>query len=189
MNKMNMFFLSVSLITCSFILFLSSCEITTTYPRDTSLAGSTSISHHRIKECRGIFGKDSLENFQSDGRSILTTGKVSDEKMDLFCLTKWGNESIEVFFPVIPLSGEPYNVNFDYSATDAKVKYNTTEWEPVNASINGLIKRVDFDNVRNSVKSTKSESDPTTFRYACDINISCIVNGKNLTLKITSIEP
>jgi|GEM_PF-4182284 hypothetical protein len=181
--------LSVSLITCSFILFLSSCEVTTTYPRDTSLAGSTSIDYRRIKECKGIFGEDSLENFQSDGSSVLTTGKVSDEEMDLFCLTKWGDQSIDIFFPVIPLSGEPYNVNFDYSATDAKVKYNTTEWEPVNASIHGWIKRVDFDNARNAVKSTKSESDPATFRYACDINISCIVNGQNLTLKITSIEP
>ena len=60
--------------------------------------------------------------------------------MDLFCLTKWGDESIEIFFPVIPLSGEPYNVNFDYSATNAKVKYNTSEWQTVSASINGWIK-------------------------------------------------
>lgn len=186
---MKKFIVSVSLITCSLILFLPSCVITEPpLNRDTSLAGSTSINFRQIKECKGIFGEDSLENFQSNA-SVLTTGKVSDEEMTLFCRTKWGDESIEISFQVIPLSGEPYNVNFDYSATDAKVKYNTTEWEPVNASIKGWIKRIDFDNARNTVKSNKSESDPATFRYACDINISCILNGKNLTLKITSIKP
>ena len=185
-NKMKRIFL----IACSFIMLLSGCDneiITTSYPLDTSLAGSVFIDSRQITRCHGTFGENSLKNFQSN-ESVIGIGKVSDEEIHLFCHTKWGDEWIDLSSEAIPLSGEPYNVNFDYSATTAKVKYNTTEWQTVSASFNGWIKRVDFDNTRNALKSNKNENDPPTFHYECDINISCIFEGEKLTLNITSIE-
>ncbi|MDD4592215.1 MAG: hypothetical protein PHG06_17585 [Parabacteroides sp.] len=188
---MKILYLSVSLFACSFILFLSGCnnndEISTTYPLDTSLAGSVFIDSRQITKIKGTFDENSLENFQSN-ESVIGIGKVSDEEIHLFCHTKWGDEWIDFSSEAIPLSGEPYNVNFDYSSR-AKVMYNTTEWQTVSASINGWIKRVGFDDARNVGKSNYSLGDPPTFHYACDINISCILNGKKLTLNISSIAP
>ena len=137
-------------------------------------------------DCKGTYGEILLKNFQSN-ESVITIGKVSDEEIYLFCQTKWGDEWIDLSSEVIPLSGEPYNVKFNTSATSTKVKYNTPEWQTVSTSFNGWIKRVDFDNTRNTLKSNKNENDPPTFHYECDINISCILKGLKLTLNITSI--
>lgn len=186
-NKMKRNFL----IACSFIMLLSGCDnemVTTTYPLDTSLAGSVFIDSRQIKKCDAIFGENSLGDFQSN-ESVISIGKVSDEEIHLFFHTKWGDEWIDFSSDAIPLSGEPYDVNFNHSASNAKVKYNTNEWQTISASINGWIKRIDFDKPNSVVKSKNNVNDPPTFLYECDINISCIVNGEKLVLKITSISP
>ena len=186
-NKMKRIFL----IACSFIMLLSGCDnemITTSYPLDTSLAGSVFIDSRQITKCDAIFGENSLRDFQPN-ESVIGIGKVSDEEIHLFFHTKWGDEWIDFSSDAIPLFGEPYNVDFDHLGTNSKVKYNNTEWQIVSASINGWIKRVDFDNTRNTLKSKKNVNDPPTFLYECDINISCIVNGETLALNITSISP
>lgn len=156
---MKILFLFVSLIACSFSLFWSGCsndKETTIYPPpyDTSIAGSTSIDLRLIKECKGVYGEDPLENFQANTSFLITT-KASDEEMTLICHTYWGEESVKISIPRIPLSGEPYNVNFDYSTTNTKVIYNTTEWQNVSTLINGWIKRVGFDDTKNAVKLKK----------------------------------
>lgn len=170
------------------ILAFSSCDnqtITTSYTPDISLAGSVSMGSRQITKSECIFGDNSFTGFKSN-ESVLIIGKVSDEKILLWCRTKWVNESIEISLPPIPISGQPYNVYFDYEGIDGTVIYNNIKLTPVRVSVNGWIKR-DGIQTRNVSKSTQNISDPAIYSYACDISINCIFNEDSLTLKIFSI--
>ena len=187
MKKFNIF---VILMIFSFFLLLSSCdrETTTSYPVDKTLSGSVSNVNHRIKQCTGTFDGATFKNLQPNLSSFRTV-KVSDEMISLNSVTTWDDVKIDILFPTVPLSGESYDVKFNFSSVDAKVTYNDITYKPASTTINGWIKREGDYNDQKGKKSGKNLSDPASFLYSCDINIKCTIDGKELSLKITSVSP
>lgn len=168
-------------------IFITSCNDnetkTTVYERDNSLAGSISFSGYKM-EAEGLYSEFALENFQYD-QSHLTIGKVSDTEVAFFCFSKWDETILKVNIPLITLSGTPHDATFDYSSNDATITYNNTEHTSISATINGWIKET---NVQQS-SNNRGGSDPATPDYTCEIIINCNIDGKALTLKITSVKP
>lgn len=182
----------MTVIICS-CLFTTSCNDNKTYtedepyPRDTSLAGSVSLSpsQHIIK-AEGVYGETILKDLESN-ESILDTEKVSDTEISLYCQTIWKETKFNISIPKIPLAGVAYDATFDSKSDVATVTYNDNTYDAVNTTIKGWIKEVPMKVNKSSDESVNYK--PAPFFYECEINISCTIDGKQLNLKIIEISP
>lgn len=155
------------------------------FPRDTSLAGSVSLSQYII-EAEGGYGEIILKDMKSN-ESRLNIDKVSDTEIALYCHMIWKETKFNISIPKIPLAGVAYDATFDYKSETATVTYNDNKYATVSTSIKGWIKEVPMKVNKSSNKSTKDS--PAPFFYKCEININCTIDGKPLNLKITEIDP
>lgn len=167
----------------------SSCDFTHTrdnYPIDSTLAGSINYGHYTV----GAEGSYDGVELGFASQVAIEVSKVSDNEISLMCRAGWSTlvtepwenaKIIEVSIPKIPLSGRPFDVMFDHESNDAKVLYNQTKYTDVKTSVKGRVK----DEQMISSINTRTLWNP---KYNCEINIDCVVDGKAVSLKITSKE-
>ncbi len=178
-------------------LLAISCEQHTGgWERDLSLAGSVSFyfGPYYIKEATCTYDGE-VPGELHYLKSTVYTQKVSDTEVSLSCVAQWGAATFKVSIPVMALSGEPYNVTFDYTSEDATVVYIDGTAAPVSdsatATIAGWIKepvmlRTSTGSAAGNLDSS-SDSDPAIPEYTCDINIGSTLNGVPLNIRITDI--
>ena len=158
------------------------------YEPDRSLAGSISLINWYKMGAEGSYDGSTLDNYEYD-MSSLDFDKVSDTKVRLYCLSTWGETTLAITIPEITVSGKPYDVTFDCSCGETTVIYDDVEYTSVSTAINGWIKLAEPPGVSLENDGDISRDSPATPDYNCDINIDCNVEGKMLSLKITSMSP
>lgn len=171
----------------------SSCDFTHTtdnYPIDSTLAGSINYGHYTV----GAEGSYDGVELGFASQVAIEVSKVSDNEISLTCRAGWSTlvtepvenaKIIEVSIPKIPLSGRPFDVTFDCMSDEVKVLYDGFEYVSSKTSTKGWIKEVkQFATQTSHIGS----GTPAILLYKCDISIDCVVDGKAVSLKITSKE-
>lgn len=151
-------------------------------PRDKTLAGSIAWNSY-FMEAEGTSGGVVLDI--NTWSSCVNIEKVSDSEVSFFIYSEWDGAWVNIIIPAIPVLGEPYNAAFDYATKDATVLWHDIKYQSVDASIKGWMKCI--DKIDSSQASDNTRSMPSALEYTCDINITCLVDGETLHLKITSL--
>lgn len=154
------------------------------YKRDETLAGSIAFFLGYVMEAEGTYDGAVLDEY-SKWTSYVIISDVSNSEVVFFVHSWWDGTLIEIETPAIVVLGEPYNVAFDYATKDTWVLYNDIDYKSVDTSTKGWMKCI--DKIESSQASDNTRSMPVALEYTCDINIICLVNGKTLHLKITSL--
>lgn len=142
---------------------------------DSSLTGSISYSYGI--EAEATLDGEPIENFDSYPQ-ILYFKKLSKTKVSMeLGIGRGDDRFMEILIPEIPVSGEPFNVAFDYSSNDGTVSYDTFKDIKTNVSIKGSMKRV------------TTRCSPAWPMYSCDMIVECMVDGKKLSIKINFADP
>lgn len=182
---MKKFVLLLPLLICS--LSLSSCkddtEQTDTYPPDTSLAGSVYMDGYTILEAQGTYNGIAFKNLQPK-QCFLDVWKVSDTEIYMYVIIVADGTTFRVQIPIIPLTGKSYDVAFDYTSNDVFIMHNETKYFSNAANVQGWIRRKYI-----KVNNNKTRSPLVRHDYHCEINISCTIDNKPLTIKIMSVTP
>jgi hypothetical protein len=152
---------------------------------DNSLTGS--ISYMFRADAEGIF--DGVLFFPDDNspavHAFCSISKVSNNTVYFWCNLEslvendeWKTSSIHI--PELPITGEPYDVAFDYTSSEASVSHDETEYKPVNVTIQGWMRDTGtfLDYTRKS---------PIYPEFDCDITINCTIDGKELEMKISKL--
>ena len=152
------------------------------FPPDTTLAGSVSLSDaYCIKEITASLGGEVLDGYNMK-QSFIDLSKVTPDKVMIFCHTEWNGDILNIYIPIIMLSGKPYDVTFESSCDESMVSYKGIEYSSIKSKTEGWIKRP--DKIGHGVSSKFS---PATPDYDCEINIECTIGDKILKLTISSI--
>ncbi len=176
--------MSVSIIWC--IMGISSCMPKVKHDR--SLTGS--ISYEYVAKIEGTFDGTTLISYGN--YHYINIEKVSDTEVSLWLSSIWQimEDKLKTFvidIPELPVSGKPYDVNFDYISRDTIVRYDDdissdefVEYHSVRTSISGWMKE-------ETGTWGETRSTPATPHYICDITIDCTIDGKELSLRITEL--
>lgn len=152
------------------------------FPPDTTLAGSVSLfGAYCIKEITASLGGEVLDGYIMK-RSFIDLSKVTPDKVSMVCHTEWNTDILNIYIPIIMLSGKPYDVTFESSCDESMVSYKGIEYSSIKSKTEGWIKRP--DKIGHGVSSKYS---PATPDYDCEINIECTIGDKILKLTISSI--
>ncbi len=176
MKKLLFYF--VAIVNC--ILF-SSCSdmFGCGVERDMTLAGSiTSGSTEYPFIATGEYDGSPLGEYSDSYGPVFN--KISDTNISMNCHTRWGETEmiIDIIIPSIPLNGEPDNVTFDFTSANATVSYDGIEYSPVEMSVKGGIRNVDF--IPDATRCS-----PAIYEFLCEIDMECLLDGKKLKLNLT----
>ena len=149
---------------------------------DPSLAGWVSlIEEYRITEVEGSFGGTLLEDVPFKYTSI-TIRRSSDTSAYLRGWFTHEDDSLYIATGSFPLSGERTNVSFNHITPDGITTFNDIKNSPVDIMISGWVKAKD-----EHAASIETKSGPPRPEVLCEINIRCVIDGKELILKIKPI--
>lgn len=157
-------------------------EETGIYPPDKSLAGSVYIDAYRF-EAKAKYDGTELDGFQYK-TSMIQVSKQSDTEIALDCYSRWGDISIYIAIPAIPLSGKSYDVRFDSTSAGSTVSFNNNKYTSVQTIVKGWIRQADYAPTHKTTRTSLAR-----LSYLCEINIECILDGKILSLTISSVNP
>lgn len=173
------------LATILFCFGFTACEmIDDSIPLDTSPAGSVSMNGYFMDAEFSYNGR--IISDSANRLAELSVHKITDESIMLSCGTGYGaKEKIVLRINDIPLSGEAFNVAFDYSTNEAEGQIIDEQVHAaVNASVKGWIKRPNMINAGISMLTSPARPD-----FLCDITITCQVDNKHVIIKIKAVRP
>lgn len=146
------------------------------------------IVEYPILEAESSFDGVALEGMDS-GRSYITFKKNINwlPLVGLICQTTWEETTYTIHIPAIFLEGEPTHITFDDTSDETTITVNSgKEHISIHSTVSGWIEPRLKETLKTSTTTRSGYRGPEVL---CEINISCIVEGKTLNLKITSIEP
>lgn len=149
------------------------------------------IRNYPIMEAEGSYDGVTLEEMDSDTSLIAFRDCNTPEPfVEMGCRVTWGETTYTINIPSIFLEGEatdPFFITFDDTSEKTTITINNDKrYSSIHSTISGWIKPRLKETLKTSTTTRSGYRGPEVL---CEINISCIVEGKTLNLKITSIEP